>query len=266
MPSSKSPPPPRPPSAAGSARSFFEAEAADDEDERPPPEVDSVAVGLVLSGSAAACRCAGAAVVVLEVISRPSRQSLPSVKTSHSLSWTPPLPPPRRQTSLSNSKSAHPLHGPKDRRVPRKRVSALPPHGRGELPNCSRGSKAAVVRAFFVFLGRGRRGWSSYAQESTCPRYGSTLGIAQVAFPTCTRPSRAPLFFKFTTLEYLVVGARFVQIVSTTRTSHRTYITQSRSGGSEGIVQLGPSRVEHQIPYQSRCKKGVRSASSQRAT
>lgn len=133
MPSSKSPPPPRPPSTTGSApQSFFEAEAADDEDDRPPPEVDSVAVGLVLSGSAAACRCAGAAVVVLEVISRPSRQSLPSVKTSHSLGWTPPPIPRRRQTSLCNSKSAHPLHGPTDRRIPRKRVSALPPHGGGE--------------------------------------------------------------------------------------------------------------------------------------
>ena len=132
MPSSKSPPP-RPPSTTGSApQSFFEAEAADDEDDRPPPEVDSVAVGLVLSGSAAACRCAGAAVVVLEVISRPSRQSLPSVKTSHSLGWTPPPIPRRRQTSLCNSKSAHPLHGPTDRRIPRKRVSAFPPHGGGE--------------------------------------------------------------------------------------------------------------------------------------
>ena len=85
-----------------------------------------------------------------------------------------------------------------------------------------------------------RRGWPSNAQESTCPRYGSTLGLAKVVLPT--RPSRAPLFFKFTTLEYPVAGARFVQIVSTTRTSHRTYITQAGVAAASSGRRNRPAR------------------------
>ena len=102
-----------------------------------------------------------------------------------------------------------------------------------------------------------RRGWPSNAQESTCPRYGSTLGLAKVFFPT--RPSRAPLFFKFTTLEYLVVvGAICANRVDhsyLTPNLHNTEPEWRQRALGEGIVQHGPSRVEHQFPNQSHCKK-----------
>ena len=49
-------------------------------------------------------------------------------------------------------------------------------------------------------------------------------------------------------------SARFVQIVSTTRTSHRTYITQSRSGGSELWAKESSSTVRHALNTNSRIR------------
>ena len=70
---------------------------------------------------------------------------------------------------------------------------------------------------------------------------------------------KAPLFFQFTTLEYLVVvGAICANRVDhsyLTPNLHNTEPEWRQRALGEGIVQHGPSRVEHQFPNQSHCKK-----------
>ena len=190
MPSLQSPPPPsRPPSSAATTLSFL-AEVADDEEDRPPPEMDSVAVddavGLDLLGGA-----------VLEVIPTPSRQSLPSVKTNHSLSWTPPTPrrpppaaePPRRHFQIQ----IRPHDG--DRRAYRRISSSLvfvPPslaRRRAVLPN-SRGSRRPPV------LGRGRL-LVSLEEHCTCRNVQETenegyFAPLAVRWPSVFQHTRIP--------------------------------------------------------------------------
>ena len=165
------------------------AEVADDEDDRPP-EVDSVAVGLVLLGSA---RCGAA----LEVISRPSRQSLPSarplVKTSHSPSWTPPPPPP----SISNSKPPtaethreRPTHS-----TPRKRVFVLPPvpgehvHPSASVRPSHSDSPCVLGRLLFCFplTANCKGGRRALVHETADPLWPTHVQGTMAIFPTRPR-------------------------------------------------------------------------------
>ena len=87
----------------------------------------------------------------------------------------------------------------------------------------------------------------------TDPRWGSR----RLSSPLGLR--KAPLFFQFTTLEYLVVvGAICANRVDhsyLTPNLHNTEPEWRQRALGEGIVQHGPSRVEHQFPNQSHCKK-----------